>query len=395
MRLAVFGGSFDPVHIGHLALADAVLTMLPYDRLILIPSFCSPFKTDRKAASPKDRLDMLAASLSGDSRIIIDSCEINRGGISYTIDTLKDIAERYQPAGKLGLVMGDDVAAGFSSWHNSKEISEYVDFIIAHRNSTDDIQFPFPATKLQNDIIRLSSSAVREKIASGGAWHYLVLPACKRIIEDRSLYEKNTSLSKASLNNKRISKELLGRIEQEARSRLSTERFLHSRNTAVLASRLASRSGLDMDAAYFAGIAHDLCKEDSNKQLMDKAGRDLWEISAMEREKPSLLHARAAAQELKERFFIEDSDILDAVREHIFASDSMRPLAKILYIADKIEETRTNVPPGLRARESWDDLDSLFLAVVRFKAACVREKGYRLSEQTEKILMQYGVADKE
>ena len=82
MRIAILGGSFNPIHIGHLFLADTVLTSLNYDRVIMVPAFKSPFKQDAEGAPPAARLMMTAASIAGDQRLNIDDCEIRRGGVS-------------------------------------------------------------------------------------------------------------------------------------------------------------------------------------------------------------------------------------------------------------------------------------------------------------------------
>jgi len=96
MKLAILGGSFNPVHLGHLCIADAVLETLGYERIILVPAYRSPFKLTAKGmeSSSRDRLEMLSASVSGDPRLAVDDCEIKRQGISYTVDTIKDIIKR-------------------------------------------------------------------------------------------------------------------------------------------------------------------------------------------------------------------------------------------------------------------------------------------------------------
>ena len=115
MRFAILGGSFNPVHMGHLFLADTALTALGYDRIILVPAYTSPFKPGAQGASPKDRLDMLIASIPADNRLTVDDCEIRREGVSFTIDTVKDVIERYRPQGKPGLILGDDLPGIFTN----------------------------------------------------------------------------------------------------------------------------------------------------------------------------------------------------------------------------------------------------------------------------------------
>ena len=188
MKLAILGGSFNPVHMGHLVLAYTVLSALRYDRIILIPTYQSPFKQGAVGGGPQDRLDMLAASIPGDPRLTMDDCEIKRKGVSYTIDTVKDIIARYRPEGKPGLVLGDDLAGNFFSWRQAAEIMRQVDIIIAHRVAAASESFPYPHKRLNNAIIEISSAVLRDSIKDQGNWRYLVPHGARAIIEDRKLY---------------------------------------------------------------------------------------------------------------------------------------------------------------------------------------------------------------
>ena len=121
MKLGILGGSFNPVHLGHLFLADKALVTLKLDTVVLIPAYRSPFKLQAEGmeSGADDRLAMLAAAVCGDGRLAIDDCEIRRGGVSYTVDTLEDIIVRYMPTGKPSIIIGDDLAVDFPKWHKS------------------------------------------------------------------------------------------------------------------------------------------------------------------------------------------------------------------------------------------------------------------------------------
>jgi nicotinate-nucleotide adenylyltransferase len=385
MKFAILGGSFNPVHIGHLFLADAALTALGYDRIILVPAHTSPFKPGIQGASPKDRLDMLIASIPADSRLTIDDCEIRREGVSFTIDTLKDIIERYRPQGKPGLILGDDLARDFHKWRNAGEIAAMADIIIGHRLSAENIPFPYPYKQLDNDILELSSGNVRDRIAKGQAWTYLVSPGAQFIIRDRGLYGLRQP-EPGSGDSGGITAELTARVEAAARSMLNPARFLHSRNTALLARDLCRQFGLDPQAGYLAGIAHDICKSFPEEELFRLAKRDGRPLSRLERKKPSLLHARAGAALLKERFGVQNRDILDAIRLHTLADPDMGPLAKAVFIADKIEISRERVDASLRDIAAFPSLDALFAVVLDNNVADLRSRKLSLSRGTMRLL---------
>jgi nicotinate-nucleotide adenylyltransferase len=397
VKLAILGGSFNPVHIGHLYLADTALTRLGYHRVILIPAFQSPFKIGAEAASPQDRLDMLAASITGDPRLTLDDCELRRGGVSYTVDTIADIRERYRPEGRLGLILGDDMADSFHLWRKAGEIAEQAEIVIARRLSGAQGSggvpcqaapaFPFPYTGLDNELIQVSSRLIREKIRDGGNWRYLVPAGAGDIIENRRLYglESDRLGNPGAFPQDHVELETVTEIEKAARRGLSPSRFLHSRNTALLAWDLCCRFNLDPRKGYVAGIAHDICKSMGLEEIAALAGSDGGGMTRLEKEKPSLLHGRAAAVLLKKQYGIHNKDILDAVRYHTTGKASGE-LVKVIYIADKIESSREGVGEDLRKMSREADLNTLFTAVLDSTVAYLRSRKMEISPGTLRLL---------
>jgi nicotinate-nucleotide adenylyltransferase len=393
VKLAVLGGSFNPVHVGHLYLADLVLSAFGYDRIVLVPAFQSPFKLGAPSPSPQDRLDMLAASIPGDPRLVIDDCEIRREGVSYTVDTLADIIRRYRPEGKPGLILGDDLARDFPKWKRSADITRLADIIVARRILSGEGIYPYPNRQLKNEVMEVSSAMVRERIREGGNWRYLVPGGARLIIEDRGLYGPD-SMGPASktAGAAELSGEFIVAMEDALRRRLSPVRFLHSRNVAVMTADLCRIFGLDGKAGYLAGICHDIAKPLGGEEMIALAEKDGMEISKLERKKPSLLHGRAGAVMLRDSYGIRNREILDAVMYHTVCGAGMGPLAKALYIADKIEVSREGVDPALRdfapyAEEgSLAALDRLFGKILNETVAWLRSMEIDLSEGTLGLL---------
>jgi len=389
VKLGIFGGSFNPVHHGHFFLVDAAISKLKLDRVVMIPAFRSPFKLDAEnmEGSANDRLDMLAAAAAGDSRLAIDDCEIRRGGVSYTVDTIEDIADRYLPSAKPALIIGDDLAADFPKWRDSKKILELADIVIVRRINPADgnsqAAYPFAHTLLDNEIMDISSQMIRDKIKTGQDWRSLVPSGARAVIEDRRLYGFNGSGQYK--DNEDLSQGVILRIEEEARRVLTTERFLHSRNTALLAHDLCLRFGVNPKAGYLAGIAHDLAKQMEPKLLMKLVKDDGLPITDIEKGKPNLLHGRAAAVLLKERFCIHNKDVLEAVAFHTSGKVDMCPLTKTVYIADKIEVSR-NIDPALRKMCVNEDLDGILYAVLKKQVGKLQSKGVNLFEDTLRLL---------
>jgi nicotinate-nucleotide adenylyltransferase len=188
VRLLVLGGSFNPVHVGHLVMADEARVQFGYDLVVLVPSFRPPHKDIAADPGPERRLVMLRLAVEGDRNMAVDDCELLRGGVSYTIETIRDITSRYRPDGKPGLLIGDDLMPGFPSWHEPDAISSEADLICTHRLSAERLPFPYPHRYADNRPVPVSSSLVRDLIASGGAFRYLVPAAVRDYIVENGLY---------------------------------------------------------------------------------------------------------------------------------------------------------------------------------------------------------------
>ncbi|MDR0555273.1 MAG: nicotinate (nicotinamide) nucleotide adenylyltransferase [Treponema sp.] len=385
MKLAILGGSYNPVHIGHLLLAETVLNALNYDRIILVPAFISPFKPGAEGASPSDRLNMASASVAADPRLTVDDCEIRREGISYTIDTIEDIESRYRPEGKLGLILGDDLACDFPKWRRAGDIMEQADIIIARRMSAVPVSMPYPCVVLNNELLDISSQSIRNRIRQGGNWRYLVPLGARIVIEDRHLYGAGSETSPSSPE-----LSLIVRVEAAAKAMLSPSRFLHSRNVALLARDICLRFGLDPAAGYLAGIAHDICKslplEELRGLTRQTEGGEGREQAQFGKHDGSLLHAEAGAVFLQTRFGVDNKDILNAVRFHTTGGPDMGPLAKAVYIADKVEPSRKEVRAELREPYRYARLDSFFEAVLEENVAYLQIKKIEPNPETWRLL---------
>jgi nicotinate-nucleotide adenylyltransferase len=401
VKIAVLGGSFNPIHLGHLFLADTVLSEYRYDRVVLVPAYRSPFKLTASGmeGGARDRMEMVSASIAGDPRFTVDDCEVRREGISYTVDTIADIIRRYVPEGKPGLIIGDDLAEDFPKWHKSDEILGLADIIIARRVQQGKLTIPYPCTYIANNIMDISSNLVREKIQAGEAWRSLVPAAARVIIEERGLYGCMSAQTTVRLPQGSV-KSLILRVEEAVRENLGIERFLHSRNTALLAWDLCCRimagsSGssyqLDPELGYLAGIGHDLGKRLGEKDLFQLTKNDGRGISRLEKEKPSLLHGRAAAVLLKERFNVHNEAVLEAVALHTAGGKNMGPLAKVVYVADKMEVSREKGDAAIRKLVyTGDNLELIFWTVLNQTVSWLRSKKLKLSEDTLKLLEKTG-----
>ncbi len=187
MTTLVLGGTFNPMHIGHLYLAEESMKQLGYERVLFIPSHIPAHKDTDTSISSEQRLEMLRCVLV-DTPFLEDSTEIRRGGVSYMVETIKDLQQRYTIHGRPGLVIGDDLVEGLPDWKRWEELREMVDLVIAHRTSEERVSCPWRHTYLNNLLIPVSSSGIRERIARGLAYRFLLPPAAYRFIREYGLY---------------------------------------------------------------------------------------------------------------------------------------------------------------------------------------------------------------
>jgi len=187
VKTAVIGGTFNPVHIGHLYLAEEVKKQFGYQRVIFVPSFIPPHKDADGSTRPEDRLEMLRRTVV-DTDIVVDDAEIRRGGVSYMIDTIKELLNTYTITGRIGLVIGDDLVAGLDSWKDWANLEKMIDLIIAHRNFSGRMECRYGHRYLDNLVLPISSRDIRERVKSGRAYRFLVPGEAFALINQRGLY---------------------------------------------------------------------------------------------------------------------------------------------------------------------------------------------------------------
>jgi nicotinate-nucleotide adenylyltransferase len=189
MKLGIFGGSFDPVHLGHLLVAQAAMEELGLDRLFFIPAAQSPFKPENKPAPDTVRLQWLRLALAGKTQCEIDEQEIRRGGISYTVDTLRDYAKKFSGA-ELFYLIGADNVPKLNEWREPAELARLAEFVAIPRPGQADAAFaaPFRGRTLKGFPLGVSASEIRARVRAGLPIDHLVAPAVAEAIRNYQLY---------------------------------------------------------------------------------------------------------------------------------------------------------------------------------------------------------------
>lgn len=188
LKIGIFGGTFDPPHLGHLIIAQTAVENLEIDKVLFVPAANPPHKTERLMAPASHRLAMLKLAIKGNKKFEATALEIQRGGISYTVDTLRNLNERY-PVAQLFLILGEDNYAEFDSWKSPEEIVRVASLVIYHRSGYGIVQGSrYPVTELKGPLLELSSTDIRKKVSRGQSIRYFVPKDVASYIKTRKLY---------------------------------------------------------------------------------------------------------------------------------------------------------------------------------------------------------------
>ncbi len=345
MKIGIYGGTFNPPHLGHVTAARAVFELLKLDRLLVIPAGLPPHK-DLPDHSPTaaQRLEMtrLAAEQMGlDGKVEVVDIELSRAGKSYTSDTLAQLKERY-PDDELWLLMGTDMFLTLQAWHAPEEILSLAGIAAFGRTEADTEELfsvqrdylykTYPQARIFTltipGVIDVSSTELRQKLAAGegGA---LLPPAVYGYILRQGLYGTNADLKHLSIS----------QLRPVALSYLKHKRIPHVLGTEQEAIRLAERYGADVEKARIAALLHDCTKKldmESQLALCDHYGIELDEL---EQVSLKLLHSKTGAALARDVFGV-DEEIYNAIWWHTTGHANMTLLEKIIYLADYIEPSR-------------------------------------------------------
>lgn len=188
MRLGLLGGTFDPPHVGHLLAASDAFEALELDSLVFIPAGQQPFKHGEVHASAAQRAEMLDAMIAGDPRFAVDRLEIDRGGLSYTVDTLAEYERRY-PRAQRFLLVGADLLTQLPDWRDAERLPTLAEIVVLERGAGGELApRAFAARRLSTRLMEISSTEVRERCRRGLPVHGFVTDPVARYIAAAGLY---------------------------------------------------------------------------------------------------------------------------------------------------------------------------------------------------------------
>ncbi len=389
MKLGMYGGTFNPPHLGHLCAAVAAARYLELDELLLIPAGIPPHKQlSDGAPDGVHRAAMCAytaeqASLESGIPVRLSRMELERTGKSYTSDTLLALREQY-PDAELWLLMGTDMFLTFQNWHEPETILSCAGLCAFGRSEKDteelfDVQrrclserFPGAriATMVLPNLVEISSTQLREALPEGGGGKYLAPQVYGYILRER-LYGTKLDLKRLTLDE----------LRPVALSYLKAKRVRHVLGVEEEAVRLAERYGADVEKARVAALLHDCTKKLEMDDQLALCERYNVELDETERGEIKLLHAKTGAAIARE-VFGADEEICGAICWHTTGRANMTTLEKVIYLADYIEPNRDfDGVEALRAAV-YENLDRGLALGLRMSIEELEERGRPIHRNT-------------
>lgn len=345
MKIGVYGGTFNPPHLGHLTATRAVFELLKLDKLLLVPAGLPPHKA-LPAGSPtaEQRLEMtrLAAEQLGlGDRVQVLDLELRRQGKSYTADTLSQIRELY-PEAELWLLMGTDMFLTLQTWHEPEAIFALAGIAAFGRTEEDTEELfsvqreylyrTYPDARIFTltipGVVDISSTELREQLSADRGAN-LLAPAVYGYILREGLYGTGADLKHLPLS----------KLRPVALSYLKHKRIPHVLGTEQEAIRLAERYGADVEKARVGALLHDCTKKLDMEAQLALCRHYGIQLDELEQKALKLLHAKTGAAIARDVFGV-DEEIYSAILWHTTGHANMTLLEKILYLADYIEPSR-------------------------------------------------------
>ncbi|MBE7001237.1 MAG: nicotinate (nicotinamide) nucleotide adenylyltransferase [Ruminococcaceae bacterium] len=382
-RIGIYGGTFNPPHVGHIRAARYAIDALKLEKLLLIPSCIAPHKAlPADAPTPTQRLEMVR--LSALEKMEVCDIELSRGGTSYTYETVDSLAKQY-PKKELVLLMGTDMFLSFLTWREPERILKNVSVGVLYRGDKGELEQIAEQKKnleklgttvylIENPINAISSTQLRRLLIFGCGKTFLPDGVEDYIIKN-GLYGTKKDYHNLPMD----------ALEQVVVSLLKPNRVAHVLGCRDTAIDLAKRWGADATDAGRAGLLHDITKAlDGPLQLTlcDEYGIVLGDFF---QKYTKTLHALTGSL-VAERIFGENQQVVDAIRSHTTGKANMNTLEKILYVADYMEPNR-DFPGVEKLRQlAYTDLDKALKLGLEMTVALLNKNNQEISPASAEAL---------
>ncbi len=359
MKIGILGGSFAPIHNGHVHIALMALREAHLDQVWLMPSGKAPHKSIDGGATRYHRYEMVRLAAACNDRLIPFSYEIKKDERCYTYKTLEELKEIY-PYHEFFFIIGEDSVDMFPEWRYPERITASASLLIAARPGSvagDLVKKGEELAKRYNcyvqvistDVMDISSTTIREMLNRGSDVSDLLPESVSRYIKEHHLYENRPVI---------YDDDCLDTIRKKIKDRLPKKRYRHSLGVSETACALGMRYGVDHRAATLAGLLHDCTKYIKSDDQISYCKKHDIVFSDNEKKAPWLIHAITGEYEAVHEYDIVDKEVLSAIRWHTTGRADMTILEKIVFVADYIEKGRDQAPRLSEIRQAaFIDID--------------------------------------
>ncbi len=369
-KIGIMGGTFDPIHLGHLKIASCAKSEYHLDKVIFLTSGNPPHKRDKQILDAKIRHIMVKRAICGIDGFLASDYEVNLEEYSYSANTLKHF-HKVMPDDEFFFIVGGDSLRDFHKWYKPDEILKLCTLLVYDRNGgayTSDFSKPISGTKID-----ISSTEIRKKLEKGEDVSTLIPASVLEFIKRNNIYKKKLGM------------------EEQLKSLLTPERYAHSLGVMETAVELAKIYNADIEKARIAGLLHDNAKNLDN--IYERAKDLEVDLDEFEMNSPPLVHAKLGAETAKIEFGITDPEILDAIRWHTIGKPNMTLLEKIIFVADLTEPGRDFPDAEPLRKLSHENLDwavaeciKSTIEVNKKRGNCIHPNAFAiLEEMNEKL----------
>lgn len=388
-KIGILGGTFNPIHKGHLALGLAAAEQYDLEEVWLMPSKLPPHKSHFTMLSEEHRLAMTKLAAQADARFHASDFELGREGLTFTADTLELLTKEY-PDVKFYFIVGGDSLIKFMHWRRPERILELATLLGAGRagyeaskveEAAERLRNQFPSAEIGTVVLPdypISSNEIREAFFTGEAMRVKpFLPeAVWNYLQENNLYAKMT----------------FAELDAEMTRVLPRKRYLHSVAVAHLAAAYAVSLGYTPERASIAGLLHDCAKAYSDEQLVADCEQYAIPVTEVERRNGFLLHGKLGAFYARTKYYITDEEILSAISYHTTGRPGMTDLEKVVFLADYLEPFRTQpTEPELNEirRIAFQDIDKAIYLALKNTLRYLDSRGQETDMTTSETFDEY------
>ena len=382
-RIGIYGGTFNPPHVGHIRGAQYAINALQLDKLLLVPSCVAPHKDlPQYSPTPDQRAEMLG--LVRTEKMEVCDIELTRGGTSYTYETVEAIAASY-PRAELVLLMGTDMFLTFLSWKQPQGILEKASLAVLYRGDQNELSQIADQKKLleeqgakvylvENPVTSISSTQIRRLLRFRCAGAYLH-PTVEDYIQKNNLYGVKNDCCDLPMD----------KLEQEVIRLLKTNRVAHVLGCRDTAVALAKRWGADPTDAARAGLLHDVTKALDGPLQLTLCREYGIVLDDFSKQNPKTLHALTGSL-VAERIFGENKQVVQAIASHTTGKPKMTTLEKVLYVADYVEPNRDFLGVEKLRKLAFENLDQALKLGLEMTLSLLRKNQQDISPESAEAL---------